>query len=66
MATESASNPPPTNPLIDDDVESDSGVESTAMMTSSSPTCDASLMAKVEIPELIDFFKGTTISEEEL
>jgi hypothetical protein len=36
------------------------------MTTSSSPTCGASLVAKGEIPELFDFFKGTTISEEEL
>jgi hypothetical protein len=36
------------------------------MMTSSSPTHGTYLMAKGEIPELIDFFKGTTVSEEEL
>jgi hypothetical protein len=66
MATESASNPPPTNPSIDGDARSDSRVESTAMMTSSSLTRGASLMAKGEIPKLTDFFKGTTVSEEEL
>jgi hypothetical protein len=66
MAKESTSNPPPTNPLIDDDAGSDSRVESTAMMTSSSPTHGASLMATGEIPKLMDFFKGTTITEEEL
>jgi hypothetical protein len=36
------------------------------MTTSSSPTRDASLMAKGEIPELTNFFKKTTVSEEEL
>jgi hypothetical protein len=66
MATESASNPPPTNPSLDDDVGSDSGVESTTMTTSSSPTHGTCLMVKGEIPELMDFFKGSTITEEEL
>jgi hypothetical protein len=36
------------------------------MMTSSSLTHGASLMAKGEIPKLTNFFKGTTVSEEEL
>jgi hypothetical protein len=36
------------------------------MTTSSSPTRGASLMVKGEIPELTDFFKRTTVSEEEL
>jgi hypothetical protein len=66
MATESISNPPPTNPSIYDDAWSDSGAESTAMMTSSSPTRGASLMAKGEILELTYFFKKTSVSEEEL
>jgi hypothetical protein len=66
MATESVSNPPPTNLSIYDDAWSDSGAESTAMMTSSSLTCGASLMAKGEIPELTYFFKKTSVSEEEL
>jgi hypothetical protein len=66
MATDSVSNPLPPNPSIDDDIGSDSGAESTTMTTSSSPTHDASLVAKGEIPELSDFFKGTTVSEEEL
>jgi hypothetical protein len=66
MAKESANNPPPVNPLInDDDAGSDSRTESTAMMTSSSPTRGASLMAKGEILELMDFFKRTTLTEEE-
>jgi hypothetical protein len=36
------------------------------MMTLTSPTRGASLMAKGEFPELIDFFNRTTVSEEEL
>jgi hypothetical protein len=66
MATESTSNLLPTNPSINDDVGGDSRAESTAMTTSSSLTRDASMMAKGEIPELIDFFKKTSVSEEEL
>jgi hypothetical protein len=52
MATESTSNLLPTNPSIDDDAGSDSGVESAAMATSSSLTRGASMMAKGEIPSL--------------
>jgi hypothetical protein len=66
MVTESTSNLLPTNPSIDDDAGGDSGAESTAMTTSSSLTCGASMMAKGEIPELTDFFKKTSVSEEEL
>jgi hypothetical protein len=65
-AKESASNPPPTNPSIDNDAGSDSAVESTAMITSSSLTRGTSLMVKGEIPDLTYFFKGTTVSEEQL
>jgi hypothetical protein len=67
MTEESTSNPPPTNPLINDDnARSDSEAESTTMTTSSSPTRDISLMAKGEILELADLFKKTTITKEEL
>jgi hypothetical protein len=66
MATESTIDLPPTNLSIDDDAGGDSGAESTAMMTSSSPTRGASWMVKGEIPELTDFFKKTSVSEEEL
>jgi hypothetical protein len=65
MTTESTSNLLSTNPSIDDDAGADSGAESTAMTTSSSPTCGTSMMAKGEIPELTDFFKKTSVSEEE-
>jgi hypothetical protein len=43
-----------------DDSGHDSGMESTAMETSSSPTHGATKMAEGEILELIDFFKKTT------
>jgi hypothetical protein len=66
MATDSVSNPLPANPSIDDDAGDDSEVESMVMTNSSSPTRGTALMAKGEISELTDFFKGTTISEEEL
>jgi hypothetical protein len=66
MAEEFANNPPPTNPSInDDDTGGNSRVESTTMTTSSSPTHGTSLMAKGEIPKLMDFFKKTTITEKE-
>jgi hypothetical protein len=67
VAKEPTNNPPPTNPSInDDDAGSEYGEESTAISTSSSLTHGASLMAKGEILELMDFFKKTTIIEEEL
>jgi hypothetical protein len=66
MATESPSNLPPTNSSMDNDAGGDSGVESTTMVSSSSPTRGTSLMAKGEIPELTDFFKKTSVTEEEL
>jgi hypothetical protein len=50
--------------LANDDVGSDSGAESIAI-TASSPTRDATLMAKGEIPELSDFFKKTYVTDEE-
>jgi hypothetical protein len=65
VAKEFANNPLLNNPPIDDDARSDSGAESTAMTTSSFLTHDVSLMAKGEIPELTDFFKKTTVTEEE-
>jgi hypothetical protein len=67
VAKEPTNNPPPTNPSInDDDAGSEYGEESTAISTSSSLTRGASLMAKGEILELMDFFKKTTVIEEEL
>jgi hypothetical protein len=66
MATDSIINLLLTNPSLDDDAGDESEAESTAMTNSSSPTRDAVLMAKGGIPKLMDFFKGTTVSEEEL
>jgi hypothetical protein len=61
-----AHDPAVINPLVDESTRSDSNEESTAMTTSSSPTHGVSMMAKGEIPELTDFFKKTSLSEEEL
>jgi hypothetical protein len=53
-----------TNPLADKDTRSDSGAESIAA-TTSSPTRGATLMAKGEIPELSDFFKNMSVTDDE-
>jgi hypothetical protein len=66
MAKEPAHDPTVVNPSVDESTRSDSEAESTAMTTSSSPTRGVSMMAKGEIPELTDFFKKTSLSEEEL
>jgi hypothetical protein len=47
-----------------DDSGHDSGAESAAMVASS-PTCGAIRMAVGEIPELTDFFKKTTVTEDD-
>jgi hypothetical protein len=47
-----------------DDSGHDSGAESAAMVASS-PTCGATRMAEGEILELIDFFKKTTVTEDD-
>jgi hypothetical protein len=44
-----------------DDSGHDSGMESTAMAASSSPTCGATKMAEGKITELTDFFKKMTV-----
>jgi hypothetical protein len=43
----------------------DSGTESTAMAVSSSPTRGTTKMAEGEIPEVTDFFKKTTMTEDD-
>jgi hypothetical protein len=48
-----------------DDSGHDSGMESTTMAASSSPTCDTAKMAEGEILELTDFFKKTTVIEDD-
>jgi hypothetical protein len=64
MAEGPSHDPSVDNPLTDEDTGSDSGAESIVVMTSS-PTHGASLMAKGEIPELSDFFKKTSITDDE-
>jgi hypothetical protein len=66
MAKEPAHDPTVVNPSVDESTRSDSEAESTAMTTSSSLTRGVSMMAKGEIRKLTDFFKKTSLSEEEL
>jgi hypothetical protein len=55
----------PAAPLANaDDSGHDSREESTVMAASSSPTRDTTKMAEGEIPELIDFFKKMTMTED--
>jgi hypothetical protein len=49
----------------DDDSWHDSRVESTVMVASSSPSRGTTKMADEEIPELTDFFKKTTVTEDD-
>jgi hypothetical protein len=51
--------------INDEDSGNDSRVESIAMVTSSSPTRDAAKIVDGEIPELADFFKKMTITEDD-
>jgi hypothetical protein len=54
----------PRAPSInDDDSEYNSATESTAMATSSSSTHGIIKMDDGEIPELVDFFKKTIVTE---
>jgi hypothetical protein len=57
--------PPVVPPASAEDSGHDSGAESAAMAASSSPTRGATRMAKGEIPELTDFFKKTTVTEDD-
>jgi hypothetical protein len=57
---------PPVAPSInDEDFGNDSGAASIAMVTSSSLTRGAAKMADGEILELTDFFKKTTVTEDD-
>jgi hypothetical protein len=49
----------------DDDFGHDSGAESTVMTGSSTPTHGTTKMADGEILELTDFFKKTTVTEDD-
>jgi hypothetical protein len=53
------------SPANTDDSGHDSGMESTALAASSSPTRGAAKMAEGETPKLIDFFKKTTVTEDD-
>jgi hypothetical protein len=64
MAQGPSRDPIVTNPPADEDTGSDSEAENITAMASS-PTNGASLMAKGEIPELSDFFKKTSIIDDE-
>jgi hypothetical protein len=64
MAEGPSRDPIVTNLSVDEDTRNDSGTESVAAMASS-PTCGAALTAKVKIPELLDFFKKTSITNGE-
>jgi hypothetical protein len=56
----------PVAPSVnDDDSGHDSGAESTAMAASSYPTRGPTKMADGEISELADFFKKTTVTEDD-
>jgi hypothetical protein len=59
----------PTAPVApsvnDNDSGHDSGAESTAMAASSSPTRGTTKMANGEIPELANFFKKMTVTEDD-
>jgi hypothetical protein len=65
MTAESADNLPITDKPLGDDAQSDSRVESAAPATSSSPTLAATKMADEKVPEMSDFFKKTTVTQEE-
>jgi hypothetical protein len=65
MAAETTHDLSIANKPIDDDTQSDSGAESAAPSTSSSSTLAATKMADRKVPEMSDFFKKTTVIEEE-
>jgi hypothetical protein len=64
MAEGPSHDPNIASPSTDEDTGSDSRAES-INATASSPTRSATLMAKGEIPKLSDFFKKTSITDNE-
>jgi hypothetical protein len=60
----SSHDPAIANPPTNEDTGSNSGAES-IIVTDSSLTHGATLMAKGEIPELSDFFKKTSVTDDE-
>jgi hypothetical protein len=65
MATEIAHDLPITNKPTGDDTQSDYRAESAAPAISASPTLATTKMADRKVPEMSDFFKMTTVTEEE-
>jgi hypothetical protein len=65
MAEESTYDLPPVNSQANDDAKSYSEVESTAPVTSSSPTPGATKMADKKVPAMSDFFKKTSVTDAE-
>jgi hypothetical protein len=66
MVAETAHNLPITDAPVGNDAQSDYfGVESAAPVTSSSPTLAATKMVNRKVPKMSDFFKKTTVTEEE-
>jgi hypothetical protein len=64
MAEGPSHNPIIAIPPVDEDTGNDSRAESVTS-TASSPTYGAALMAKGEIPGLLDFFKKTSVTDGE-
>jgi hypothetical protein len=65
MAGETAHDLSTVNLQADDKAKSDSRVENTASVTSSSPTLGAINMADRKIPQMSDFFKKSIVTNEE-
>jgi hypothetical protein len=65
MVAETAHDLPIADVLTGDDAQSDSGVESAAPVTSSLSTLAATKMTDRKVSEMSDFFKKTTVTEEE-
>jgi hypothetical protein len=65
MVAETAHDLPITDKPVAANAQSDSGVESVALVTSSSPILAATKMADRKVPEMSGFFKKTTVTEEE-
>jgi hypothetical protein len=64
MAEGPSRNSTVANLPADEDTGNDSGAESIAA-TTSSPTRGAALMVKGEIPELSNFYKKTSVTDDE-
>jgi hypothetical protein len=65
MAVKTIHDLPITDKPAGDNAHSDSRAESATLLTSSSPTLAATKMADRKVPEMSNFFKKTTVIEEE-